>query len=269
MADADAGVVDQHVNAAHRANCLGQRGFHLHQVGDVGDDGFGQTGQLVPDGITPLSVAVQDADLRTFLQKSCGGGGADSAGTTGDEYPFPCQTSHTKVLMNHEGHKGTRRKLALTKGSWGDENSALDRFAAEEVNQFDDQDDHHHQFEYEGAGLVELIDHEVVELLSGAQLLLYQVLVVRYADFRCRQLVEAGGKHVAEELDGVVGAFGQFTDVEQHGVQLGGGPRRPPACPEPRASLVEKVIDSLQFAGQEFVVVAELQQLGVRILQEG
>src|SRR6516225_1602371 len=36
-------------------------------------------------------------------------------------------------------------------------------FAAEEHHQLDHQNNHHHQFEDEGAALVEFVDHEVVE----------------------------------------------------------------------------------------------------------
>src|SRR5580658_2754632 len=59
----------------------------------------------------------------------------------------------------------------------------LDRFAAEEVDELDDQDDDHHQFQYEGTALVEFVDHEAVELFGGLQLLLDQVFVVGHSDF--------------------------------------------------------------------------------------
>src|ERR1700758_4855561 len=109
--------------------------------------------------------------------------------------------------------------------------NVLDRFAAEEVDQFDDQDDDHHQFQHKGAALVELVDHEAVEIFGGLQLLFDEVFVVRHSDLLRAQLVEPGREHVAEELDGVVGAFGEFVHIEQDGVQLGRGLRRPPAPP--------------------------------------
>src|SRR5215469_3131999 len=96
----------------------------------------------------------------------------------------------------------------------------LHHFSLEEVDQLDHQNDDHHQFQHEGAALVELIDHEAVELLGRMHLLRDQVFVVGHANLRSRQLVEAGGKHVAQELDGVVGVLGEFVHVEQHGVQL-------------------------------------------------
>ena len=83
----------------------------------------------------------------------------------------------------------------------------------EEVDQFDDQDYHYHQFEDEGAGLVELVDHEAVEVFGGLEFFLDEVFVVGDADFLGAEFVEARGEHVAQELDGVVGALGQFVYV--------------------------------------------------------
>ena len=62
VADADAGVVDEDVDSVHDADRVGQRGFHLHQVGDVGDDGLGNSRQLVTNGRARFRVAVEDAD---------------------------------------------------------------------------------------------------------------------------------------------------------------------------------------------------------------
>src|SRR5271163_3057266 len=144
----------------------------------------------------------------------------------------------------------------------------LDGFAAEEVDKFDDQDYDHHQFQDEGAALIEFVDHEAVELFGGLQFLLDQVFVVWDADFQGRELVEAGGKHVAQEFDGVIGALGQLAYVEQDGVKFGGGFSGAPARPEAAASAVEEVVDLFELPGEQFVVVAELEQLGVGILQE-
>src|SRR5271170_2205195 len=145
-------------------------------------------------------------------------------------------------------------------------NDKLNGFAAEEVDEFDDQNDDYHQFEDESAALVEFVDHEAVELFGGLQLLLDQVFVVGDADFQRRELVEAGGEHVAEELDGVVGALSQLAYVEQDGVELGGGLGGAPARPEAAASAVKKVVDVFQFRGEQVVVVAEFEQLRVGIL---
>ena len=38
VTDTDARVVDQHIDAIHQSDRLGECGFHLHQIGDVGND---------------------------------------------------------------------------------------------------------------------------------------------------------------------------------------------------------------------------------------
>src|ERR1700726_1902029 len=92
--------------------------------------------------------------------------------------------------------------------------------AAEQEDQLDDQNDHYHEFENEGAALVELVHHEAVEVLGGLQFLVDQVFVVGNADLRSCKLIQAGGKHVAEKIDGVVGGPGEFVYVEQNGLQF-------------------------------------------------
>src|SRR5580704_4299803 len=144
----------------------------------------------------------------------------------------------------------------------------LDGFAAEEVDEFDYEDDDYHQLEDEGAGLVELVDHESVEVFGGLELFFDQIFVVGDADFGGAKFVEARGEHVAEELDGVVGALGEFVDVEQYGVQFGRGARGAPARPEACAAGFDEVVDVGELAGEEFVVVAELEQLRVGVLQK-
>jgi len=57
-------------------------------------------------------------------------------------------------------------------------------FAAEEEEEFDDEDDDYGEFEDEAAGLIELVDHEAVELAGGAEFLVYGGAVVRDADWR-------------------------------------------------------------------------------------
>ena len=140
--------------------------------------------------------------------------------------------------------------------------------SSEEVDQLDDQDDDDHQFQDEGAGLVELLDHEAVEVFGGLEFFLDEVFVVGDADFLGAEFVEARGEHVAEELDGVVGALGEFVHVEQDSVQFRRGAGGAPARPEAGASGVEEVVDVFEFLGEQFVVVAELEQLRVGVLQE-
>ena len=98
MADADACVVDEDIDAAHRADRFGERGFHLHQVGNIGNDGFRNSGQLLTEGFAGLSVAVEDADLRAFFQKARGGGSANAAGASSDEDSLVVQAAHGRGL---------------------------------------------------------------------------------------------------------------------------------------------------------------------------
>jgi hypothetical protein len=65
----------------------------------------------------------------------------------------------------------------------------LKRHAAEEVDELDHQDDDHGDLEEEGAALVELVHHEAVELLGGADLAGDQLLVVGHAHLQGCQLV--------------------------------------------------------------------------------
>src|ERR1700732_436293 len=96
-------------------------------------------------------------------------------------------------------------------GWWREENrEGLERLAAEDPDQLDDQYYYHHQLEHEGSALVELIDHEMIKLFGGIQFLLNQIFVVRDAHPGRCQLVQAGGKHVAEKLDSIVGPLSQF-----------------------------------------------------------
>ena len=139
--------------------------------------------------------------------------------------------------------------------------------AAEEIDELYDQDDDHGQLKKEGAALVELVDHEAVELFGGADLLGYQVLVVGHADLGGGELVKTRREHVAEKLDGVVGVFGELGDVEKHGMKAGGGASEPPAG-EDAGAFVEQGIDALQLIGEEIVVVAEFEELRVGVLEE-
>src|SRR5580765_1011426 len=144
----------------------------------------------------------------------------------------------------------------------------LNRMALEEVNQLDDQNDDHHQFEHEGSRLIELFDHEAVEVFGGVKFFLYQIFVIRHANFLRAQLVQPRGKHVAQELDGVIGALGEFVHIEQHGMQFRGCASGAPASPGPGASLLEEVVDVFQLTRHELVIMTKLEQLRVRVLQQ-
>src|SRR5580692_2761903 len=142
-----------------------------------------------------------------------------------------------------------------------------DRFSAKEVDQFDNQNDYDHEFQHEGTALVKLVHHEAIEFLGSLHLLGDQVFVIRNANFGGREFVQTSGKHVAEKLDRVVGVLGEFVHVEQDGVQLGRGARQAPTR-QHSGALVERCVNAFQFAGEEFIVMAEFEQLRVGIFQQ-
>jgi|SRR5579871_384181 len=84
--------------------------------------------------------------------------------------PMELRWTHTEIFL-------ARRKMAempafyrqvaecSTKSRLSDD--FLNRVAAEEVDQLNDEDDDHHQFENESTALVELIHHEAVEVFGG------------------------------------------------------------------------------------------------------
>jgi hypothetical protein len=97
--------------SVHDVDGVGQSGFDLHEVGDIGDDGFGDLRELLTDGCAGLGVAVEDADARAFFQKARGSGSADSAGASGDEDSFIFQTAHFLWKQEAEFYQPSRGGL--------------------------------------------------------------------------------------------------------------------------------------------------------------
>jgi hypothetical protein len=139
--------------------------------------------------------------------------------------------------------------------------------AAEEVEELDEEDQDDGDFKEKGAALVELLDHVVVELLGGTELLGDEIFIVRDADLGGGQLVEARRIHVAQELDGVVGMLGELGDIEKDGVETVRRARQTPARQSP-GLVAEGIVDTVENAGEEFIVVAELKELGVGVFEE-
>src|ERR1019366_5054861 len=135
-------------------------------------------------------------------------------------------------------------------------------------DQVDDQNNYHHQLQHERPALVELVDHEAVEFFGGVDFLVDQVLVIAHADLGRGYFVEACREHVAQELDGVVGALGQFVHIEQDGVQAAGAFGGAPAGGDAHRAVVHEIVNALQFAGQQFVVVAEFEELRVGVFEQ-
>src|SRR5437660_158253 len=51
-------------------------------------------------------------------------------------------------------------------------------------------------------------------------------------------------------------------------MQLGGGTSGAPAGPEAGASIFEEVVDAFEFAGEEFIVMAEFEQLRIGVFEK-
>src|SRR5215471_1687264 len=114
----------------------------------------------------------------------------------------------------------------------------------EEKYEFDDKDDYDRKFEDKAAGLVELIDHEPIELAGGAELLFDQAAIIGNTNFYRNQIVQASVEHVAEELDGVVDFFGEFHHIETNRVYTGGLFRQAPVA-EAAALVFEKPVNAV------------------------
>src|ERR1700682_1195487 len=105
----------------------------------------------------------------------------------------------------------------------------LSTFSFEEHHQFDNQNDNHNEFEGEGSALVKLFHHKSVEVVSSVELFLYQGLIVGDADPVGSHPVQARRKHVAEELDGIIHPFSQFSHFEHEALQPLRGAGQSPA----------------------------------------
>ena len=51
------------------------------------------------------------------------------------------------------------------------QSSRLNWFSAKEIDQFDNKNNYHQQFEHEGPALIELVDHETIQFLGGLHFL--------------------------------------------------------------------------------------------------
>ena len=93
--DLDAGIADQHVDAAERLDDLGGAGVHLLFVGDVhgdADRALAARVDLLRGGIGRLLVEVGDDDLGAFAREHDGDFLADAARGTGDDGNLVLQT---------------------------------------------------------------------------------------------------------------------------------------------------------------------------------
>lgn len=80
--------------------------------------------------------------------------------------------------------------------------------AAKQECELNNQDRDHHHLQHKRAALLKLFDHEAIQVVSGFEFLVNQLFVIENTDFRRCKPLQAGSKHIADELDGIVGALG-------------------------------------------------------------
>src|SRR5262249_11725117 len=82
------------------------------------------------------------------------------------------------------------------------------------------------------ASLVEFRNHEFVKLSGGLQLFIDERLIIADADSRGTYTINPRIKCIADEFDGILGAFSQVHDVEPQAIEAPGPARQTPARPE-------------------------------------
>src|SRR5262245_55484605 len=148
-------------------------------------------------------------------------------------------------------------------------NERLLHDAQEEQNQFEDQDQDDGDLQKLAARDGDLLDGEAVDVVERFQLVLDAVAPSRQAETHGGQREHARRVDVAHDLQRVVGAVGDLVDVDEERVHLVGGPHR--TAPEqvlPPAGALQRRVDPRELRVQQRIVVAELEQLRVRELEE-
>src|SRR6266851_9719864 len=102
-------------------------------------------------------------------------------------------------------------------------------FSTQNKNNVEQNENGDDYFQHEHTALVELSDHEFVELTGGLELFVDQRFVIVHANFCRAKPIDARVVGVADEFDGIFGAFGQIHDIEAKAVDAAGAPRQAPA----------------------------------------
>ncbi|MNT60659.1 hypothetical protein D3C72_1982530 [compost metagenome] len=82
---ADAGVVDENVDAAEFLKPCRDRGLDVRLLGDVGDDGKGPVAEFLGHALGAGGIAVDDDDLGAALDKALRNALAETRARAGDE----------------------------------------------------------------------------------------------------------------------------------------------------------------------------------------
>ena len=94
VTDADAGVVDQHVDRSHAINRRGKCSLYLFQARYVSVEHPGQLRQLLGNPSSCLGTMIEDANGAVLLQKARRGGLAYATGSTGHQHVLTIQSAH-------------------------------------------------------------------------------------------------------------------------------------------------------------------------------
>ena len=84
VSNADTGIVDKNVHAAHEFNGFYKCGAHLLQIGDISFENLDQARQFARDFFSSGVVAIEYANDRALLEKSRRSGSSDTASATSD-----------------------------------------------------------------------------------------------------------------------------------------------------------------------------------------
>jgi hypothetical protein len=97
--NADAGVVDDHVQSAEAQNDVAEAVLHLPGVAYIPQKCSHDTGDLARDFFAGPGVAIENGHPATFFDKSGSCRCADAAGAAGNQNSFVPQASHQNSSM--------------------------------------------------------------------------------------------------------------------------------------------------------------------------
>ena len=94
VTNANAGIIDQHIDAAHQANGLLKGILHPIIIRDIGDNGPSELRQILLNPFAGFLIAIKNADRRALFEKPGSRGRANTTGATSNEHTFALQASH-------------------------------------------------------------------------------------------------------------------------------------------------------------------------------
>jgi hypothetical protein len=98
MTNANAGIIYQHVDAAHGANGLMEPGLDFLKFGNICAQNPRKFRHFPLDMFRSLRIPIQHAHNGSFFEETCGGGCADSASAAGDKNALSFESSHSVLV---------------------------------------------------------------------------------------------------------------------------------------------------------------------------